>query len=470
MFGVVAGRYIKVWEGQDPFLVLQAQTRQREEIRKCYLTIDAQARKLTATHLKPEGLKPSGSVVNLMRKYAPSGGLGRLLRDIKNGDYWVPLYTEKALNPTYYLHLTLRSPAEISLVSAAGMTLVRRSSKGTYTKSKPWDGLLPHQLEDPSQTYTDVTEEVFGENSDDRQASLHPPAETRVLLPEYQRVARDRLVRRLKTIRRFVANRQTKFQTLGDLSTLERHAQLLATYLHRVRAGDFELLVDGESIALDPEKSPGHNLDNLYVRIKKAKKSLLIDREQIEVARTQVLAMEADLAHLRANPLSNDAVEQILQRHKLPLNRPTQRSQTGLTPVAQAWRIYYWRQADTMIPLMVGKSAAGSDELCRAARSNDWWLHVVGATGSHVVIPARSLAGDTPTAGLIRAGAILALHFSQRKSDLRGEVYLTRRHLIRKRPGMPAGLWQIDQAETIFVSYDETELQVVLANIAPEQI
>ena len=235
-----------------------------------------------------------------------------------------------------------------------------------------------------------------------------------------------------------------------------------------MQAGDFELNVDGVTIDLDPDKSPGHNLDDLYVRIKKTRKTLVIATDQAQSAERQLETMLADLEQLRAGTLCMEVVMRLLQRHKLPLERPTTRSETGLTPVAQLWRVYVWREENNNIPMMVGKSAAGSDALCRSARSNDWWLHAVGTTGSHVIIPARALRATIPSMGLIRAAAILALHFSQRKADQCGEVYLTRRHLIKKRPAMPAGLWQIDKAETIFVSYETPELQNVLAQLVTE--
>jgi len=41
-------------------------------------------------------------------------------------------------------------------------------------------------------------------------------------------------------------------------------------------------------------------------------------------------------------------------------------------------------------------------------------------------------------------------------------VYLTRRQNIKKRKGMAPGLWQINQAETLFCRYETEELQSVL--------
>jgi hypothetical protein len=472
MADAVVGRFTKSWEGQDPFLVLQIQTRRGEEHVKGYLVVDARARKVEATRTKPEGLKPSGSVASLLRKHAASGGLGRLLRGVERGDVWIPLFTERTPEPSFYLHLDGGSPAEISLVSAARQALVRRSSKGTYTKLKAWEGPLPHEQSDAATAYRDVTDELLaalgGEESPAPEAvapAAAPPTET-ALLAEYQRTARDRLARRVKTLKKSLVSRKAKGKTDGELASLERQAKALGENLHRVREGDYELVVDDVTVELDPDKSPGHNLDDLFVRIKKTRKGLRIDEEQAAGAQSQLAAMEEDLLRLRAAPLSFAEALRIMTRHKLPMERETQRTESGKAPVAQPWRTYQWRDGELVVPLLVGKTAAGNDDLCRAARSNDWWLHAVGTTGSHVLIPAKALRGAAPAAGLVRAGAILALHFSPRRDDRRGEVYLTKRQFLKKRPGMAPGLWQVDKAEHVFFSYGDDELKSVLDTLA----
>ena len=116
--------------------------------------------------------------------------------------------------------------------------------------------------------------------------------------------------------------------------------------------------------------------------------------------------------------------------------------------------------------MFTDRSPVASDELCKQAKSNDYWLHVIGTTGSHVIIPARRVGSEAPPA-LIRAAAILALHHSKLRADQRGEVYVTRRQHIRKRKGMPPGLWQVDQADTLFVAYTDDELAATLAGAQP---
>lgn len=465
----VWGRYSKTWEGRDPFVVLQFQTRREDAWYKASLILDARTQTIVASPSKPEGLHPTGSLAALLRKHAPSGGLGTIWRNERTGDIWLPLFTQAIATPSFYLQLAAGSPSEIRLIQTGGLTLVRRSSKGSYTKPKANETLLPHEVSSDHADWCDITATLQGLQDRPTDAAATATSTTPTLLPDFQRSARDRLARRLKTLKKTLQNHQNKSQDKQLITELIHQAALLSANLHQVEPGATSLNLDGSHIELDPKQTPGQNLDKLYLRIKKAKKSLKINLEQAHTLQSQTELLAADLARLRAEPLSQTAVEHILAKYKLASAPPTRRDQTGITPVAQAWRQYLWETAPEdssaqKIPILVGKSAAGSDALCRAARGNDWWLHAVGTTGSHVIIPARALRGTAPSTELIRAAAILALNFSQRRDDYRGEVYVSRRQHIRKRPGMAAGLWQIDKAETLFISYDDAELQKILAS------
>ncbi len=66
---------------------------------------------------------------------------------------------------------------------------------------------------------------------------------------------------------------------------------------------------------------------------------------------------------------------------------------------------------------------------------------------------------------LIKEAAILAIHFSKYKGDHSGETYLAKKSQIKKRKGMPAGLWNVERCETIFIRYTAEELQKILSSI-----
>ncbi len=290
-------------------------------------------------------------------------------------------------------------------------------------------------------------------------------------LPDYQRSARDRLSRRLKTLHKSAQRLETEQAKATASTQLSLQATQLAAFLHLVRPDMIELRLSPAAtglaaelvIPLDGDKSPGQNLTDLHVQIKKSRRAATTLKAQLTALADDVTALTQDLSRLRAATLPLQAVEAMLQRYHLSKASQAQAPEETKTP----FRTIYWQPAGTheaaeRIRMLVGKSAADSDELCRQAKGHDLWIHVVGTTGSHVIIPFRQLKGGIDQQ-LIRAAAILALHYSKLRGDERGEVYVSRRQFIRKRKGMPPGLWQVDQAETMFFRYDGAELARLLS-------
>ena len=242
--------------------------------------------------------------------------------------------------------------------------------------------------------------------------------------------------------------------------------------MHLVREGDHVLdlsfLPESESdirhIDLDPEKSPGGNLEALFQRVKKLKKTASVGLKMHHDLSLEIKAMEEDLNRLRTKRLDLKSTEQILIRYKLTAKKTS--NSKSATPVHMPWRTFNFDDNGRLIPFFIGKSAADSDELCKKSRSNDTWMHAVGVTGSHVIIPAKT-AGQTLNPDLIKSAGILALHFSKVRDDMRGEVYISKRQHIKKQKGMAPGLWSVDKADSIFIKYDQDELQRALNLGAP---
>jgi hypothetical protein len=299
------------------------------------------------------------------------------------------------------------------------------------------------------------------------------------LLPEYQREARDRVARRLKTVRRSYTRLATTRPTEADVAALTGRASLLAAHVHLIAPGAAELTVEGAggpvTIPLDPDASPGENLEAAWRAVKKARRADEVLAAEVAAQERAVAALEADLERLRAGPLGPTTVEAVLARHKLaaPQSRaPARPGGPDARAAALPFKTYRYHAPTTEAParpagagveLRVGRGAAENDELVKRAQANDYWVHAVGTTGSHVLIVARSLGGAAPSPALVRTAAILALHYSRRRDERAGEVYFTRRHKLRKRKGMAVGLWLVEKAETLFVRYDEAELAAALA-------
>jgi len=94
--------------------------------------------------------------------------------------------------------------------------------------------------------------------------------------------------------------------------------------------------------------------------------------------------------------------------------------------------------------VLAGRSDEDNERLSlEVAQPNDWWFHVRGMPGSHVVLQVP--AGEEPDrATLRRAAAIAAYHSKAREAGV-VPVSCTRARNVRKPRGAPAGTVEIDK-------------------------
>jgi predicted ribosome quality control (RQC) complex YloA/Tae2 family protein len=92
--------------------------------------------------------------------------------------------------------------------------------------------------------------------------------------------------------------------------------------------------------------------------------------------------------------------------------------------------------------VLAGRTDANNDRLSlHIAKPNDWWFHVRGMPGSHVLLLARP--GDDPDrATLKRAAAIAAYHSKARRGGLVA-VSCTRARYVTKPRGANPGTVKI---------------------------
>jgi len=97
--------------------------------------------------------------------------------------------------------------------------------------------------------------------------------------------------------------------------------------------------------------------------------------------------------------------------------------------------------------VLVGRTDADNDYLSlRLARPNDWWFHVRGMPGSHVILKAAP-EGDPDRQTLKRAAALAAYHSKARQAGVVA-VSCTRARYVTKPHGVPVGTVQI-RKETV---------------------
>ncbi|MFQ5707887.1 MAG: NFACT RNA binding domain-containing protein [bacterium] len=101
--------------------------------------------------------------------------------------------------------------------------------------------------------------------------------------------------------------------------------------------------------------------------------------------------------------------------------------------------------------ILVGKSAAANETLSlRLGKASDFWFHVAGMPGSHVI--ARHPQHPTQCPRQVkRVAAGLAAYFSKGKTARRVAVHWTTCGNVSKRKGTPAGQVQLKRYRRILV-------------------
>lgn len=87
--------------------------------------------------------------------------------------------------------------------------------------------------------------------------------------------------------------------------------------------------------------------------------------------------------------------------------------------------------------VLAGRSDADNDRLSlHIAKPNDWWFHIRGMPGSHVLLLARP-GGDPDRETLKRAAAIAAYHSKARTAGLVAVSCTRARHVTKPRDAKP---------------------------------
>ena len=475
----------KSWQTADPILVLHVTTRVEGFPKKAYLLCDARQAQfgMRLTTEKPAAITPQAAFINLFRKYCRTAVISDIVENAANGDLWLRLHDAPREEPDWYLCLAKSRPPELSLVSKGRDDVVRTGGKGTFTKRKTFadawpvagqagfrsifDSLVAEFVAANAAVPAIETEDHAGEIDS---ASAESAVDVDEGLPAPQRELVTKLRRKMKTLRKSLEKTQSQIPAPEELASADQRARLLQQFAYLIKPDSLALQLTADhtgglpiAIPLDPERAPGANIEAAFVRVKKLIRARDSGQAYAAQVDRELRAADADLVRLKAEPLSAADLEAIRFHFKIPVTRESAKSDHSHgAPVTVPYRTY---MAASGHRLLVGRNAEDNDALTKSARSSDWWLHTVGVAGSHVVIPVDASLRNGLPEPLRRAAALLALHHSALKNDLRGEVYITRVMNLRKQKGMPAGLWQVLRSETLFVTYTKEEADELLGQL-----
>ncbi|MDJ0521343.1 MAG: NFACT RNA binding domain-containing protein [Planctomycetota bacterium] len=279
--------------------------------------------------------------------------------------------------------------------------------------------------------------------------------------------------RKLKSAQKARSQLDAALAREDEADELHRRGELLSASFHLLKPGLARVTVSDFTrsppedvvIELDPTLPPGEQIAACYRRERKlrraaaeAERRLAASAADVESLTTAAEALVGELASDELEALLDELPAALQDAARRELAPPAQARKRGPAR-AQPWHTF--RSADGW-RILVGRDARGNDELTlREARPGDLFLHVRGATGSHVVVPTPR--GKTVPRDTLLDAAELACHFSERRAADHNEVDHTPRRYVRKPKGAAPGLVRLERSKTLSLRRDETRRARLLA-------
>jgi predicted ribosome quality control (RQC) complex YloA/Tae2 family protein len=260
----------------------------------------------------------------------------------------------------------------------------------------------------------------------------------------------------VERISKKLSHQQLELEEFSNRDRWRVFGELLQGSLHEIpRGAPFAELAnyyeEGSplvKIPLDVKKSPAANAQLYFKKYQKAKNGEKILREQMEkgadelqyLATVQVALEEAqnerDIAEIRDELTGEGYLAKPKQKGSAkPQKRP---SGDPLRFVSK----------DGFV-MLVGKNNLQNDRLIATHEKDDWWLHVLGSAGSHVVVEAKG--GEVPDSTLEEAAVLAALH-SKMADEKSVPVTYTKLRNVKKPAGAKPGFVIFQASRTAYVT------------------
>lgn len=289
----------------------------------------------------------------------------------------------------------------------------------------------------------------------------------------FGKAERDRVKQQGNDLERLINNEKEKNEkkikkletTLEDAKKADQfqlYGELLTANIFIAKKGMKEITVvnyydeDGASVTIpiDPRKTPSENAQKYFTKYQKAKKSVNIVIEQIEIARAEAAYFDGLLQQVEAaSPRDIEEIrEELVEGGYIRARQKKQnKNKQNTKPVLEKYT------ASDGTEIIIGKNNKQNDYLTnKAAARDDIWLHTKDIPGSHVVIRSKEPSEET-----ILEAAQIAAYFSKARNSSSVPVDFTKVRHVKKPAGAKPGFVIYDQQQTVYVTPDaETILKL----------
>gem|GEM_PF-4326432 len=442
----------KVWFGSQSIVwATRLQKKGDDGWQKCFLEVSCRRKNYGAfLHAKKPSLSyQQGSLFSILRKNASSG----YIKDVQKN------------KGTWQIDLVMqRQEAKITIAEddgavpildfmIAGESLFRLKPDKIFTKKKPVDmtGLLTEEhsvLDKWVQSAKEIS--ATKQEPENRGTKTETESEASLEFSELQKFRKKQMQRKRKTV---VGSLKKNELNPSEKELLELLESELPKLVFPVENIEIEKILEKKSLE---EKPQGKQLTFLH----ELRKKLLGKEKKAEnyILKTQkeLAEIESTIASLSEEYWDQRSLNELGKRFKLKAF--AQGALTSAKPTRKPFAEY---DCGDGVFLRMGRGAKENDALTKSISADTLWLHAYGGQGSHVAI-IKSKRNLEITADHIRYAAVLALHHSKFKKDLAGEVHKTFKRHLKKTKDLPPGKWIVQKAETIYIRYSKSELELVL--------
>jgi predicted ribosome quality control (RQC) complex YloA/Tae2 family protein len=245
-------------------------------------------------------------------------------------------------------------------------------------------------------------------------------------------------------------------KTFADLLYAQHDKSARGTTLRVPNLFDPEL--DEVDIPLEPELSLIENANRYHRLYRKAERSIPQITERLRALELEIIGLRLEEEKLvktnsekpsMSDSLPSETVSEAQAGKARKPNvsgSPDEFSPSPETLVRRTAKVF--RSSEGM-QILVGKSSKDNDVLTlKVARSEDFWLHVAGYGGSHVVLRNPEKLQVAPKQSLLEA-AQLAAYFSQARNAPKVEVHYTQKKFVSKPKGAKPGLVRLKEYKSI---------------------
>lgn len=413
----------------------------------------------------------SGNLSQYWRKHADGLSLLSHLADSEWGDVLQFGRSDGAV--ALILWLSREKPPVLGLIDQKGVRQSAVTQNQTFTKKQDVTESLPLAVRDgltkTGSGFAFLEDKGNAPDSSEETLAAKENTPPKDASSQALRALRQQLKRKEKTLKKALSGAQRKVASLADVDQAKAVASWLKDHIDTIDNADHEVVIPlptgDEVFSWKKRLGPGGNLDKAFHQAKRLARSRDDGLAQVQEVERHLLQLQQDIALCDQAPetVSGSIELGMRKRHGLvtqkviTANSTSKANRAGTATLGRKFLLVGGCIAT------LGRAAAENDQITKAAKSNDLWLHAVDGTGAHVILSGagRSNAGDRDK--LWRQGAILALHFSRFKTSQSGEVYVARRGDIKKPKGWAPGLWQVTRAQRLRISFMDVELAQIMS-------